>query len=737
MLLGKAGTLEMAITSNELVSAIDSFLPRTLTGPQKKAIRHGTGPLWIIAGPGTGKTEVLVDRCLKLVCVDRVPARSIALTTFTEKAAGRLQDRLHDYLGRLQQRFSPCLNGVDVSELRVGTLHSLCSEIMQEYRHPGYRNVRLLDEVQQALHIRRDRAFALRARTAIWSALSFMVSGRDPTTTFGPNLWQVTRAALSLFNRLVEDGLDLDRMRRADPHWRQIVEEYDEYVASLDRSHMCDFAHLQTRFLSFLRTERGKQFLVGDGTAQHPGIRHVLVDEYQDTNPIQEQIYFTLAGSHPHNLTVVGDDDQALYRFRGATVECMVEFGSRCSQEWPEVTVRQVQLVDNFRSHPAIVKWCNDYIGSFPSMSQGGARAPNKRELQSASPVGGDHPAVGWISADRVVDLPAQFVSTLMDLKQHRVIDDYSQCVLLMRSTQETPSFAGRFVSALEAAGVPVYNPRSKAYADREEVGVVMGALLEILDPDQRVVGQIAMPEVGPLVGDWIRVYKQHAASQSKLRRYVERSKRAIAGCEAGEEITPAVPTILYRIMSFEPCATWQKEEDRDRRLSKLTRIFEAYCSLVGRSLRADRGRAGQVSEKWLLDFYYLLVGYVSQSGMDDDEIEEEVCPPGRLPIMTIHQAKGLEFPFVFVGALGVSAAARRVHHLEDALAQFRATPPAHSFTASQRAEHDLIRMFYVAYSRAQHALILLGTRSQLKPAGRVAAGGQGIGWLNQRVPRL
>jgi DNA helicase-2/ATP-dependent DNA helicase PcrA len=197
------------------------------------------------------------------------------------------------------------------------------------------------------------------------------------------------------------------------------------------------------------------------------------------------------------------------------------------------------------------------------------------------------------------------------------------------------------------------------------------------------------------------------------------------------------MPTILYRILSFQPLSTWQQEPERDGRLSKLTRIFEAYCSLIGRSIRTDRSQPETVSSQWLGKFYYLLMGYLDTTGVDDDEIEDEVCPVGRFPIMTIHQSKGLEFPFVFVAGLGIGSTPGPVHLLEDDLMPFRSVPPTHQFSPNQRSQQDMARMFYVAYSRAQYALIIVGTKAQLSSPDRPAIGGLGLGSFSHRALRL
>jgi len=122
--------------------------------PQRKAVLHGEGPLHVTAGPGSGKTEVLICRALKLLLVDGVYPKSIVLTTFTEKAAQNLEERIADRLERLGYG-----DAVDVNELRTGTLHSLCGDIMQEYRYGDYANVELLDEDAQRLFMYDECAF--------------------------------------------------------------------------------------------------------------------------------------------------------------------------------------------------------------------------------------------------------------------------------------------------------------------------------------------------------------------------------------------------------------------------------------------------------------------------------------------------------------------------------------------------------------------------------------------------
>ena len=305
---------------------------------QKEIIEFGDGPLWIIAGPGSGKTEVLVLRCLKLLVVDEITPKSIMITTFTEKAARNIEDRLTSYLDYLSQ-FDDTLRDIEASFLRTGTLHSLCNAIMQEYRYEHYKNYRLLDELEKPLFIYAHSKLVNHKQSndryvSLWHHFHYLVDRWNPSSGYLPSRWSRVKAATMLFDRIVEDLIDVDKLRQKGGAYETLAEAYEDYANGLEKHFRCDFANLQERFIDFLSSPKGALFVDGDGSNDHPGIKYVLVDEYQDTNPIQEAIYLKLADPAPHNLCVVGDDDQALYRFRGGTVECMVNFDKACQRAW-------------------------------------------------------------------------------------------------------------------------------------------------------------------------------------------------------------------------------------------------------------------------------------------------------------------------------------------------------------------------------------------------------------------
>jgi DNA helicase-2/ATP-dependent DNA helicase PcrA len=291
---------------------------------QEQAIRWINGPLYLPAGPGSGKTRVLLWRTLNLIVVHDVPPEAIYLSTFTEKAALQLLEGLQVLLGHVTN-----LTGrpFDLAQMYVGTVHSVCQRILSDRRFsPDRQRARppyLLDELGQYFHLARRRN---------WEALiqSIGLNGDDDNVTiyraFYPDYsWDSTSrhnavtVCRDFFNRVAEECIDptraLELVHAADPQVDAyliqhhldpddldlIFSLYHHYRQSLvDRPvvPLTDFALLQQAALNAL--ER----IAGSGHV----FQHIIVDEYQDTYTIQERIFFRLASGHS-NICAVGDDD--------------------------------------------------------------------------------------------------------------------------------------------------------------------------------------------------------------------------------------------------------------------------------------------------------------------------------------------------------------------------------------------------------------------------------------------
>lgn len=707
----------MAIGIDDLYRVLRERNGFPLNDRQREVVAHGEGPLLVIAGPGTGKTETLVARSLKLLCCDRVDPQAIIVTSFTEKAARNLEQRIVGHMTALQNCF-PCLSNINVSRLRIGTLHSLVNDILQEYRYVPYQHVRLLDEVETRMFIREHVVPEARRRwPEVFEHFRYL-SGHSRAHSS----WEVVRVLERLFSWIVEYRVDLRQLEgTTEPAYCQLAEAYRFYRSRLEERGLCDFSHLLLFFLEFLESRQGELFLRGNPQVGVPPVNFVLVDEYQDTNPIQEEIYFRLTSARPHNLTVVGDDDQAIYRFRGSTVECMVGFPDQCHRRW-NVRPRQVALVENYRSDGRIVQWYGWYVESFPQMRRQRVRL-QKPEIVPRQGIRGDYPSLGLLEGRIKDDLAQRFAELVWNLREQGTIEDYTQCVLLLWSTRESRRAAGPFISALRERGIPVYNPRSKRYSEQPEVKRVLGVLLEILGPTGA-----SLPDY---VDDWIREAREVIRESDSLRSYVENSKERVRSAENGKVLAEDLLEVVYRILSFPPFLDYRRDPVVDSRLSKLTRLLESFGSVHDRRLIKDR--------RWVTAFCEILGGYFTAYGVDDDEDEEVACPRGSFPVMTIHQAKGLEFDFVFVGSLGTSFSPGGEHRLEAEMNRFRHVPPTIAFSPGDLALQDAVRLHYVAYSRAKYALILLVTTDQLRRSASETAsfGGEGGPGVRRRFSVL
>src|SRR6185295_12920519 len=245
--------------------------------------------------------------------------------------------------------------------------------------------------------------------------------------------------ARGFFNKITEELVDPSQLADSDDQFlRLIAKAYVSYDRLLFETNHIDFAHLQKLLYDLLQEPE-------IAAAIKSGIKYVLVDEYQDTNYLQEQILFKLAEDHC-NLCVVGDEDQSLYRFRGATVRNLLEFPTNI----PEAHV--IKLTTNYRSHKSIVKAYDQWMASADwSNANGPAFRFDKTIAPDHESAHSDYPAIFSIWGNNERD-EAQRLAEFVDfLKEREVIRDYNQVALLLHSVRQEHS--GRYLEALKAKG--------------------------------------------------------------------------------------------------------------------------------------------------------------------------------------------------------------------------------------------------------------------------------------------
>ena len=704
------------LSSEEFFSAVEEISGKRLNENQKRAVSFSEKPLKVVAGPGSGKTEVLVLRALYFMAVKGFPARSIFLVSFTRKAASELLTRIVSYAGRLREVYPEL--PLEPYELYCGTLHSLAARVMEEFQFEDYQRYALMGDFERELFI--YRLFKKELSKGFYPDFFSLFKKED-----GELLPHQKLSILSfLFDFLTQNLVSIKKIRKKlkeKPEnaaaLTEAMEAYGKYLRAVRENSLLDHSLLERMFYQFLKSDVGKLFLGGDGTDYFPGIKAVLVDEYQDTNPLDEKIYFALA-RRSKNLTVVGDDCQALYRFRGAVVECFIDFEKRCRKELG-LEPERVELFENYRSDKSIVAFLNYFLkkhreeeGFKDSWKELATRKLVKwfSQIDSYPELEGSvFPLEGGKEAQ------AQFVADFLKfLKELGVIEDYSDAVLLLPTTRERDYDGNKTLAALvrerlEALGIGVYNPRSKAFKERREVYLPVGALSLLLPRPAR----LELPQV-------VEIWEREAEEFFPEGLLNSLKEMALSG-EAG------LLELFYRLIPrLEPCGEFEKfnlgrlsqllfaveglsrkEVDGAEDLEK--RLKELSGEIPARPSRPE----GVEREKWLrltvtrlhsfLEFYRSFLPLLALGSADQEELPR--VPPGHFPLMTIHQSKGLEFPVVMVGELDRAPSNRRLAGLEKL---FSSLLPYRISRSWERNAVDAAKQFFVAYSRAIYALIIL-----------------------------
>lgn len=360
---------------------LDAFAD--LNETQKKAIFQTDGPTLIVAGPGTGKTFTLVLRTLYLIFSGKAEPSEIILTTFTEKAAFELRDRLSQLSKTIGEKFN-------LHELITGTIHSICDKfISQNIKYtPLNKNYTVLDDLTGSLFINEqfDDIIA-----------SFKVGDKY----FGrwTSKWFTISTIKAYFDKVTEEIIDPEDLIKEDDSFLQMLgSSYRVYRKKLFDNNKVDFAFQQRLFYDLLTNKAICEKITSK-------IKYLLIDEYQDTNYIQEQIALKLVKPH-NNICVVGDEDQALYRFRGSTVRNILEFESH----FDKCTV--IKMLENYRSHKAIIDTYNTFINSVDWSNPHGKyqfRYSGKKVVPSSKTVSPDYPAVFSIWTDSLKDEAERF----------------------------------------------------------------------------------------------------------------------------------------------------------------------------------------------------------------------------------------------------------------------------------------------------------------------------------------
>ncbi|MFL5820658.1 MAG: ATP-dependent helicase [Solirubrobacteraceae bacterium] len=562
-----------------------------LNEPQREAVTHEGGPLLILAGAGSGKTRVLTHRIAWLMRTDRARAGEILAITFTNKAAQEMRDRVE------------LLVGARIRAMWVMTFHSACARMLRaDAQRLGYtRQFTIYDQADSRRLVKRcldelgidaKRFPPVAVQSQISDAKNRLRSPRDYRELVG-----------SYFEQTVADV-------------------YEEYERQIHRANAMDFDDLLVRAVDLLQLfpevrERYQQ-----------AFRHVLVDEYQDTNRAQYRWLQLLAGEH-RNLAVVGDDDQSIYRFRGAEIRNILDF----EDDFPDARV--VRLEQNYRSTQTILDVANAVIAN----NRGRKGKMLFTELGVGDPV-----KVRELDDERA---EARFVAG----EAQRLVDEgvsREEIAVFYRTNAQSRVLEDTLVQA----EIPYQVIGGTKFYDRAEIKDAIayltvlanpqdvGAFTRVANSPRRGIGQTSLSRlvgfanttgtpVFEAAAEPDRVPGLGAAAVKSFRRFMDTMAQLRERAQAGAGVFELLDETLRRTGYLEALEA-ERTIEAQGRIENLQELLEG----------AREFEAGP--EAGALDAFLQQVALLS----DQDALRDE---EGLLTLMTLHNAKGLEFPIVLI----------------------------------------------------------------------------------------
>jgi DNA helicase-2/ATP-dependent DNA helicase PcrA len=581
-----------------------------LNPQQEEAVKHSGSALLIVAGAGSGKTRVLSNRIAYLIATRRAHHGEILAITFTNKAAAEMRERIE------------ALVGGRAKTMWISTFHSSCVRILRrEAPNVGLKS-------NFSIY---DSADSLRLITLVSKGLDL-----DPKR-FAPKAIQHKISALK--NELIDADSYASSANHNDPFEQAVAEVFKGYTQRLRQANAMDFDDLIGETVYMFRA------FPALAESYRRRFRHVLVDEYQDTNHAQYALVREIVGEGPGaaELTVVGDSDQSIYAFRGADIRNIVEF----ENDYPDA--RTIKLEQNYRSTQNILNAANSVI----------SRNPNRPEKRLWTAEGDGEKIVGYVGENEHDE--AQFIAKEIDRLQDEDNLRPGDVAIFYRTNAQSRSIE----DVLVRVGLPYKVVGGTRFYERKEIKDALAYLRVLVNPDDDVNLRRVLNEPKRGIGDRAEgavaalAQRERMSFMAAARRAEEapgmatRSVNAVLGfvkllddlsvVAAGSGAAAALEAVLEQTgyLAGLRSSTDPQDESRVENLAELVAVVREYerdnpegsleAFLEQVSLVAD---ADQIPDA---------------PGADIDAAVAEAKRLGVVTLMTLHTAKGLEFPVVFL----------------------------------------------------------------------------------------
>lgn len=816
--------------------------------------------LFIVAGPGSGKTTVMVLKILKFIFVDDISPNEILATTFTKKAAKELMSRILSWGNEIKKeivssymeksfndefsedspfsdssyvlKFTKKVQKLDLNQIVTGTIDSVAEEMLRIHREAGTNQPVLIEEA--AAHTAMINAGLLKEDRFQNEALQEYlaeITGVQLNPGQIPKVSNISRMAdilLKIKDVIYYNRVDIEELEREidkdknDPLFlgrKKTLNIITEYINALKDRNIYDFTMLENEFFTRLETGKLDIFL--------KDMKIILVDEYQDTNLLQESIYFEIAKaaiSNGGSITVVGDDDQSLYRFRGATVDLFTQFKER-AKSGIGIDVEEINLKANYRSTKSIIDLCNEYaeiddkyqsarVREKPKIvhpenkdekrekliADNGIESDKSLEEEKSIPVLGmfrknqqqlamdlsrliqdlvkgkevKYTVKRIMTRDGIKNLSNPQNMKIIGSKNPQIekrlrqsknnskriklkLDEESGSIndiaFLTYSPQEMtgkdhPTFTQMLRKRLEKSKNPqikVFNPRGQALYTIKPVAILCGLILECIDPQSRVQNlNTKMPKSAvKYLTKWrktaqafIKTYPD-PVSPVNLEEFVEHWQAREPFNRENWPKQASLIELTYKLVTWIEYDNKQGKTNKDDKNLESIKFFQddiegiVYLETIAQTITqtgffnkysanidfsSEEKEFESISEALWNIFIPIASGNVKL-----DENLFETFPQNRLNIMSIHQSKGLEFPLTIVDVgskfskNSVKEAhlrfPKRVNQFSIVEDKIRNLSPLgkNERDPRDRAFDDLTRLYFVAFSRAQDVLLLVG----------------------------
>ena len=616
----------------------------TLNPPQQEAVFHTEGPLLILAGAGSGKTRVLTHRIAHLIADKGVNPFNILAITFTNKAAQEMRERVDK------------LTGADGMSVWVATFHSTCVRILRRYiDRLGYDNRFTIYDSDDQKTLMKEICRKLNIDTKKYKERSLLA--------------QISHAKDEM---ITPDEMEMNA--GGDFNQKKVAQVYREYQAALKSNNALDFDDLLVKTVELFQN-------CGDVLESYQEkFRYIMVDEYQDTNTVQFTFVSLLAARYG-NLCVVGDDDQSIYKFRGANIGNILGF----ERVFPDAKV--IRLEQNYRSTKNILNAANEVIAN--------NAARKEKRLWTENPEGEKLHFRQFMNGFE----EAEYVIGDIAKKKREHLADYRECAILYRTNAQSRLFEEKCLKA----NIPYKIVGGINFYARKEIKDLLCylktidnsaddlAVRRILNVPKRGIGATTVGRVQDYA-DYMNVSFYDALRVAEEVPSIGRSLNKIEGFVTfiqslkSKAQAYSVTEILEEVIDLTGYVDELKAEDTEESRARIENIDE----LISKTVSYEEAMKAEGREATLSGFLEEIALIADIDTVDPDQ--------DYVLLMTLHSAKGLEFPYVYLAGM------------EDGM--FPSSMCIFSDDPTDMEEER--RLCYVGITRAMKELTLTSARQRL-----------------------